>query len=168
MRALKILLLLTLFLSSQASFSQEFQVPNIELSAKEDYAKVEKDVIAAAKWLVSVPLNEQAVLRKEVSAFVLKWVMGSPTVNVDLYPIIMDLEKKNPGMMPIYFASCAKYALENNYSKDKHAGQAAGLRDMIAYYKAGNGTVKDKKMDKLVKADEEGKLDEWINKNMGK
>jgi hypothetical protein len=166
MRTLKSLLIIASFLLTQSAFSQEFTVPEVELNVKEDYAKVEKDVIAGTKWLLSVPLNEQAAKRKEVYAFLVKWISGSPTVTVEVYSAILDLDKKNRGMMIMFMACCAKYVLENNYSTDVRAMQKAAFRDLIAYYKAGNGTQKDKKMDKLVKADEEGKLDEWIQKNL--
>ena len=149
------------------SFSQDFSVPkDYTLKVAEDYVKYEKDIIAAANWLKSVPLNEQEEKRKEVSAFVLNWVNGSPTVNVELNENIFDFEKKNPGMMIIYMASSAKFVLENNYSKDMRAKHKAALKDMIAVYKTGAGIKKDKKMEKLIKNDEAGELDNWLAENL--
>ncbi|HNL66525.1 MAG TPA: hypothetical protein PKL81_15615, partial [Ferruginibacter sp.] len=109
---------------------------------------------------------EQTDKRKEVSAFVITWVGGSPTVNVELNPTILDFEKKNPGMMVLFMAGCARYVLENNYSKDMRAKHRVALRDMIAVYKSGKGIKKDKKMEKLAKSDEEGKIDEWMAENL--
>ena len=123
-------------------------------------------MIAAANWLVAVPLNEQTSKRKEVNAFILKWVNGSPTVNVEINPTIMDFENKNTGMLVIYMAQSAKYVLENNYSKDMRAKHKAALAAMISVYKSGKGIKKDKQMEKLIKTDEEGKLDAWMDKNM--
>lgn len=68
--------------------------------------------------------------------------------------------------MIIYMAGSARYVLENNYSKDMRAKQKAALKDMITVYKSGKGIKKDKKMEKLAKAGEEGKLDDWINDNL--
>ncbi len=42
------------------------------------------------------------------------------------------------------------------------AKHRAALRDMIAVYKNGKNIKKDKKMEKLIKSDEEGKIDEWL------
>ncbi|HEX6916242.1 MAG TPA: hypothetical protein VF145_13425 [Chitinophagaceae bacterium] len=129
-------------------------------------SKYEKDIIEAAKWLVNTPMNEQMSKRNAISTFVFKWVNGSPTVNVELNETIMDFEKKNPGMLIIYMAACSRYVLENNYSKDMRAKHKAALTAMATVYTSGNGITKDKKMDKLVKAVNEGTLDEWLDKNL--
>lgn len=156
-----------LFLSVNSIFSQEFNVPsNYQLNSKEDYSMYEKDIINAAKWLVVTALNDQREKRQEVSAFVFRWVNGSPTVNVEINPTIMEFEKKNPGMLIIYMASSAKYVLENNYSTDMRAKHKAALRDMISVYKTGNGIRKDKQMEKLIKSDEQGELDDWLAENL--
>ena len=63
-------------------------------------------------------------------------------------------------------ASSARYVLENNYSKDMRSKHKAALHDMISVYKTGKGVKKDKKMDRLIKDEEEGKLDDWLSKNL--
>lgn len=148
-------------------YSQDFQVPkeyNLKVAA--DYTALEKDVISAAKWLTTTALDEQVQKRKEVSAFVVSWINGSPTVNVELNASIIDFDKKNEGMLVIFMAACARYVLENNYSKDMRAKHRAALRDMMSVYKSGAGIKKDKKMEKLIKRDEEGKIDEWLAENL--
>lgn len=148
------------------AFSQDFSVPaGYELNSKEDYARYEKDIINAAKWLEGTPWNEQQDKREEVSVFVLKWAGGSPSVNIEIHPILMDFEKKNQGMLILYMAACARFVLENNYSTDIHAQQKAALKTMMTVYKSGKGIQKDKKMEKLIKTDEDGKLDEWLADN---
>jgi len=87
-------------------------------------------------------------------------------VNVEINPTIFDFDKKNPGMLAIYMASSARYVLENNNSKDMRAKHKAALHDMISVYKAGKGINKDKKMEKLIKADDDGKLDDWLADNL--
>jgi hypothetical protein len=124
-------LLLSFFLTTICN-SQDYSVPvNYQLNSKDDYTKFEKHIIEAAKWLVATPFNEQVDKRKEVSAFVMQWINGSPTVNVEINSIILDFEKKNAGMLIIYMASSARYVLENNYSTDMRAKHKAALHDMI-------------------------------------
>lgn len=167
MKTSKTLLVCFLLLAAKMLTAQTFEVPkNVVLKTKDDYAKYEKDMINASIWLRDTPLNEQEAKRKEVSQFVILWLTGSPTVDVELNTPVLDFEKKNSGMMVIYMASSARYSLENNYSKDKTAKNRAALLDMIAVYKSDKGISKDKKMDKLVKMESEGKLDEWIKENM--
>lgn len=155
------------FLAGKANSQSPFQVPsNYELKVAADYAKYEKDIIEAAKWLVETPLDMEPNLRTQVSQFVFEWVSGSPTVNVELNENIFDFDKKNPGMLIIYMASSARYVLENNYSKDMRAKHRAALLDMIMVYKSGTGVTRDKKMDKLVKSEEDGELDKWMETNL--
>ena len=167
MKTFTLLLSGFLLFSATQTYSQSVEIPkSYTLKTKEDYVPYEKTVIEIAKWLVKIPLDEQLAKRVEASKFIMDWVNGSPTVNVELNEAIMDFNKKNDGMLIIYMASSAKYVLENNYSKDMRAKHRAALRDMIAVYKNSTGIKKDKKMEKLIKMEEAGKLDEWLNENL--
>ena len=167
MKRTKLFLLANLILVSTFVLGQNFEVPaNYQFNTKDDYSRYEKDIIDATKWLQSTPFNEQKEKRQEVSAFVIKWINGSPTVNVEINPTIMYFEEKNQGMLALYMAGSAKYVLENNYSKDMRAKHKAALKGMIVVYKSGKGIKKDKKMEKLIKSDEDGKLDEWLAENL--
>jgi hypothetical protein len=161
-------LLLTLFIYTLPlqSNAQEFEVPNYLLRVKEDYAKYEKDVVAAAKWLLEKPVDEQTFKRKEVSAFVVEWVDGSPTVNCEITPIILEFEKKNDGMLVMYMAATAQYVLENNYTKALRPKHLFAIETLITFYNKNKRIKKDKKMEKLIKAKEDGKLNEWMDENM--
>lgn len=155
-----------LFLNAFQLIAQAFEVPpNFQLSVKEDYARYEKDIIAAEKWLVATPINEATDKRKAAGAFVFQWVSGSPTVNCDVTAIVVDFEKKNPGMLIVYMAATARYVLENNYTKDREATHRAALARLIGFYKANQDLKKDKKMEKLTKADADGKMEEWLKEN---
>src|SRR5689334_10946002 len=131
MRIPRICLVLSSLLLAQIAFSQDFTPPTGELNTKDDYAKTEKTFIAAAKWLLTIPLDQQVEKRKEVSRFIFKWVTGSPTVNVELTSYVTDLVIKNPGLIMIYLGSGARYVLENNNYKDKLDKQVYALHDMI-------------------------------------
>lgn len=157
---------LILFISEK-HYSQTFEVPqNYVLKVAADYTKYEKDIIEAANWLKATPLKEQVDLRKKVSAFVVRWINGSPTVNVEINPTIMEFEDRNKGMLVLYMVMSAKYVLENQYSKDMRAKHKYALQEMISVYKLGKGIKKDKKMDQLIKSEEEGKIDEWLSENL--
>ena len=167
MKIFKLMLIAFLLIIGNDLYSQGFEVPeNYEFKVAADYTRYEKKIIEAANWLKETAFDDQVELRKKVSAFVVTWINGSPTVNVELNAIIMDFDKKNQGMLILFMAGCAKYVLENNYSKDMRAKHKAALHDMISVYKAGKGIRKDKKMEKLIKMDEEGKMDEWLEENL--
>lgn len=163
MKAFRSTAICLLLLFSVQAFSQDFEVPDdYSFEKKEDYAKYEKDIVAASKWLFANPMDKQTFKRKMVAKFVAEWVLGSPAVDVELNEVIMDFEKKNPGMMVLFMAGCSQYVLENNYSKDMRAKHRFALQAIADYYKGDNGVSKDKKLEKLAKQAEAGKLDEWI------
>jgi len=167
MKLFSLLFVTILVFPGKSVYSQSFEVPkDYEFKVAADYARYEKDIIAAAKWLKETSFDEQKEKRQQVSSFAIQWINGSPTVTVEINPTIMDFEKKNPGMLALYMACSAQYVLENNYSKDMRAKHRAALRDMIKVYKSGNGIKKDKKMEKLIKSDEDGKIDEWLSENL--
>ena len=149
----------------QNIFAQDIVLPKLVLKTADDYAKYEKDVINAARWLQDTPFNVKVLQRKQVSAFIVKWVGGSPTVLVEMYPVILDFDQKNEGMLVLFMAGCARYVLENNDTTDAKAKYMFAFRGLISMYKSGNGISKDKKMEKLIKLDESGKLDEWLKEN---
>lgn len=161
------LLIVCLSIFCNTLYSQSFQVPeNYVLKVAADYSKYEQAVIAGARWLKETPFDEQEEKRKAVTKFLISWINGSPTVDVELNETIIDFDKKNEGMLAIFMSACARYVLENNYSKDMRAKHRAALRDVIAVYKSGNGIKKDKKIEKLIKSEEAGKLDEWLEENL--
>ena len=149
--------------------AQEFKVPeNVTLNTKEDYINTEKDVINAAKWLEATQLGKEMDKRIQVNAFVLKWLTGSSTVTVEVNRFCTDLTDRNPHLLGVFLASFARYALENNYSKDKLKGNTAAIKGMINCYNLGGEAKKNKLLDKAVEADKNGKLEEWVKENLDK
>jgi hypothetical protein len=167
MKFLKTSMLLFILLGFINLKAQTFEVPKkYEFKSADDYSRYEKDIIEAAKWLKATPFDQEVDKRKEVSAFVVQWINGSPTVNVEITPSIIDFENRNTGMLLLYMASSAKYVLENNYSKNMRAKHKAALEDMIWAYKSGFGIKKDRNMERLISFYDENRLEEWIEKNM--
>lgn len=147
-------------LSAQTTFDVP---PNAELNSKEDFVKYEPDIIAASKWLEATDLDKEIEKRKQVSAFVLKWVIGSPTVNVSIDEQLGKIYGKNADLLLIYLSSYTRYFLENKSTATKFLGTKAGLTSIMNVYKKGIEITKSKEMDKLIKLTEENKLDDYIN-----
>jgi hypothetical protein len=58
--------------------------------------------------------------------------------------------------------------LENSYSTDKIKAHVAGLKSVIACYNLGGEVKKDKAITKLIDADKEGKLEDWVKEALEK
>jgi hypothetical protein len=167
MKMMKSILALFLVLLAGSANAQWENLPQTgELKVAADYQRTEPQVVAAAEWLSGHALDAEPALRRKLNQFVLNWVNGSPTVNVELNPTIFDFEKKNPGLLSVFMAGCARYVLQNNYSKDMRAKHKAALGDVVKAYRLTTNANRDKKMEKLMKAMDEGELDQWLSANL--
>ena len=126
---------------------------------------LELNIITDCKWLMSAPFGTQVQDWNEAAEFLRKWVDGSPDVFVDYNEEILDFGKKNPGIVTLYTAGCVRYVLENNFPKKTREEQKAGLRAMMKGYQNARHINKDKKMEVLIAAEKNGKLDEWLEKH---
>ncbi|HEX5154058.1 MAG TPA: hypothetical protein VFW07_21575 [Parafilimonas sp.] len=143
-----------------------FEVPQgVELKSKEDYAKYEPAIIDAAKWLEETDLDKETDKRKEVNSFVLQWIAGSPTVNIDINEKLSKIYGKNVQLLGIYLAGYTRNFLENKNAATKFSATKAGLISMMNVYKKGIAVSKSKEMEKLTKLTGENDLDDYINEN---
>jgi len=161
-----VLISLTIFCNQIKS--QDFKVPkDYVLKVKEDYAKYEKDVIACANWMENSPLDKDEQKRIDANTFLLKWLTGSPTVNVNINAdLLVKYFEKNPQFQIIFLAGWTRYSLENNYSKDQQKGYYEGFKSIIYVYKKGVGIKKSKDLEKLIKIYDKGELEIWIKENV--
>lgn len=159
----------SLILSVTVFFAKAQTLPQFPaLQAKEDYTKAEPLFQQVTVWLNETDIDKQEDLRKRANAFILQWVMGSPTVNVGMGNNLVDLFNKNPQLLPIYIANNASFCISNKENKDVLEAAKAGLLAVVKVYRKGTGIKKTKALDKLVTAADEDKLDDYIAKNLKK
>lgn len=153
--------MLALYLPVKA---QNYEVPkNYSLVNKEDYAPFEQDILKTISWLAQTPWTIDVDKRHEANAFLLKWLMGSPDVSVEVSSVEMLLTKKNPELLMTYMGTYAKYVIEHKGTPDMKTARITAIRAIIDKYNAEPTRVKDKAIEKLIKIDEQGKLDEWLS-----
>lgn len=164
----KVLLLSSIFALASVMTVQgqtKFEVPQkVELNTEADYAKYEKSIIDAAKWLEATDLNKEAEKRQQVNGFVLQWLSGSPNVTVDINEQLGALFENNAQLLGIYLASYTRNFLEQKSAATKFSAVKAGLLSMINVYKKGIDISKNKEMDQLLKLND-AQLDNYINKH---
>ena len=143
--------------------AQSYQLPDYEFKSAEDYTTYANDFVAALEWFETTKHKDSFPLRQEVSAFLLKWLEGTPTVTLELKAEVVTFMDA-PELFLLYMAGWGRYAIQNN-SKDKAAGSLAGVETAMNYYiqnKADFG--KNKEMDKYVKMHEKGKLKKFMER----
>ncbi len=161
----RVILTLALLCYAVGLSGQEFSVPKgYKFSKADDYAEHESNVVKCFDWLMSTPMNEQTSKRDKASAYLVQWLMGSPTVNVQVNKTIAPF-MENADLLMIFMGGWAKYAIESK-DKSKVEGNLHGLNAVIDYYqqnKAGIGQNKD--IEKFIKMKGKGKLKSFIEKN---
>lgn len=148
------------------SLAQDFEVPANLPSTKEEFVNSEKDLIAAAKWLETTPVGTDMDKRTRVNAYVIAWLTNSPTVTIEIKGSILKPFEKNPQLLSVFMGGFSRYCLENNYSKDQLQCNIAGLKSVINCYNLGGDIKKDKALTKLIDADKDGKLEDWVKDAM--
>ena len=146
-------------------FTQDLAFDNIqkiEFQEKGDYDSFENAILKYIDWLETQPLDHKD--RMGVNVLIFKWVEGTSNVTVSLYPFVMDCVKKNPDFMTLYLAGWTKYALKNPDEDNNLNLSVAAINTILDYYEKGKtyGVRKDKRVEKLLKKRQNGKLDKYI------
>lgn len=160
-----IFFILFLFFNFEIGFSQELafnDIQKIEFQEKGDYDNFENQILKYIDWLETKPLDHKN--RMGVNVLIFKWVEGSSNVTVALYPYVMSCVKKNPDFMTLYLAGWTKYSLNHPDNDDELAPSLAAVNTFLDYYEKGEafGVKKDKRVEKLLKKRENGKLEKYI------
>lgn len=168
MQNLKNIIFLWFFLFSTSIFAQTVDweiLENVELEEAEDYVKIEPQILELINWLGNHSINHSD--RQKANAHFVKWISGSASVTIELYPYALDYNKKNTDFMILFMAGWSKYVLENpKKKKDKIEGSLAGINFFLDFYEKGKdfGVKKDRKVAKLLKKRAAGKLKEFVVK----
>lgn len=164
----KLVSILALMIFALHVMAQEVEVPrNYVLSTTEDYAKYEKDVLAGIDWLLKTPVNQQVEKRREMTAFVLAWISGSPTVSVTINHEIVNFVKKNGSLLMIFMSGWTKYALESHDYTNQVAGNQKGVEAVIDFYTKNKKYLKkDKHVESYIKMRKKGTLSEYIARHV--
>ena len=142
--------------------AQTYEVPkDYTLKTKDDYPKYDADVIATVDWLQQTSWDDEQAKRKEANRFLMEWLTGSPTVSIAVGSPLIKLADKNPELLMTFMGGYTKYALQHKDSPTLNAENVAGLRALIAKYQAEKNHKKNAAVEKLIKIDADGKLEEW-------
>jgi len=143
-------------------FSNKSNYENIQLITKEDFAKHEQDVINGYNWLMRTPVGKNPQKRKEISAFLMKWMTGSPNVSLELSEKIVTYMDCGECLM-IFMSGWTNYALTTKDFNNKFKGNLAGTKSVIEFYKKNKKTLgKNKAIEKFIKLDNKNKLEDYI------
>jgi len=165
----RITLSFLLLISFSTTFAQDFYVPNNPTLENEvDYKKQEKNVVDGINWLENTEVGKQSEKRIKANAFILKWMMGTPTITIGVQDFQSELTRKNSDLLITFLGGWSKFAIENPTEKDNQLKcNLAGFQSLLKVYtlNKGVGMKKDKKVEKLIKMNA-SELENWVKENL--
>jgi len=139
---------------------------DVDLNKKEDYKNSEDKFIESYDWLLATNYGEQSAKREELNKFVIEWIMGSPTVTIELNENILSYGDCGDCLV-IFMGGWSKYAIESQKYDDIFGGNLAGTKAVLKFYKKNKDALgKNKEIEKLIKLDEAGELETYIKNNI--
>lgn len=144
------------------SKAQDYQVPvNYKLVTPADFDKYEPQIIETVDWLQDTPWATEVQKQREATAFLFKWIQGTPTITMELMPMLMNITSRNNKLMAIFIGAYTKYAIQHpGYLKDD--ANTAAVKALLAKYKAEPAHSKDLEIERLIKLDKDGELEDWV------
>ncbi len=153
---------ITLFLVQGVS-AQKFVVPEIPGDIeKTEYAKYTQDAMNCIDWLITHSPKDSK--RKDVSAYALWWLSGTPDVHMVLNSDILKFEDGN--LILLFLGGWGQYAIQNE-DDNQLEGCFAGVNTALDYYvKYKKDLTKDKGAEQFLKMRDKGTLKSYLAKSM--
>lgn len=159
----KIAVIVITLLLVQGVSAQKFVVPEIPGDIeKTEYAKYTQDAMNCIDWLITHSPKDSK--RKDVSAYALWWLSGTPDVHMVLNSDILKFEDGN--LILLFLGGWGQYAIQNE-DDNQLEGCFAGVNTALDYYvKYKKDLTKDKGAEQFLKMRDKGTLKSYLAKSM--
>jgi len=159
--------LVILLSNAQNLPAQNFTVPKrYSFKKPGDFKKYEPDILKCIEYLEQAPVNDLSDSRKKINSFFLEWLTDVPYVHIKLNSSVMDLCKENANFLLLFMGGWTKYSLAHPDDQEVVNGYLAGIETILNVYQKGNGVNKDTKIEELIVIQKEGKLKDWVTKQL--
>jgi hypothetical protein len=133
------------------------------LEEKEDYAPYNQLIVECVQWLETTSFNQQTNKRKQVQSFIVKWVTGSPTVNVYLSSYPVDVWSADPDkLMVLFFGGWIRAAIASEFTISDHEAFTEGIRSLLRAYSFEGAPRKTREIRRLLRAEQKGELSKYL------
>lgn len=154
-----------LLLASFAAKAQDFSgLENVQFSTAEECRAYDGKALECANYLLSTANAKDDMKRLVATSFIIKWMTATADYHFSLDKPVMQLSQKNDAVLALLMAAITKFVLENK-EKANEAGLVlqSSVKMLIDYCKNESNNIKlTKELKKTIKADEEGKLAEYL------
>lgn len=155
-----------LFLSAAFStFSQTIsQYDNILLTTANEYRRAEPQVILAADYVYSTPIDKDNQNRKNAISFITRWMSGTSDFSFVMDATIMKVTNNDRDVLGVYVACLTKYALEKGKGVDREELKLNSFLLLAKYCENPDNNYKSRgETKKLIEAKNQGKLKDYLD-----
>ncbi len=162
---MKTLFSVLLFFSVLSVFSQNAsQYDNILLTTAHDYRKAEPQVILAADYVYSTPIDKDNIHRKNAISFIMKWMSGTSDYSFIPDRTVSRVTNNENELIGVYYACLAKYALNKGKAADREDVKINSYILLAIYCENPDNGYKIKgEIKKLIEARNQNKMKEYLD-----
>lgn len=154
-----------LLLASLAAKAQDFsELKDIQFSTAEECRVYDSKALECANYLLGTAYSKDDAKRLLATSFIIKWMTATADYHFSLDKPVMQLSQKNDAVLALLMAAMTKFVLENKEkANDGGLVLQSSVKMLIDYCKNESNNIKlTKELKKAIKADEEGKLAEYL------
>ena len=161
---MKILLSIVLLCQSLIVFSQNTsQYDNIRLTNANEYRKAEPQVILAADYVYSTPVDKDNLNRKNAVTFIMKWMGGNPDYSFVPDKTAAKIMNNDMELLGVYYTCLAKYALEKGKTVNREELKYNAYLLVAVYCEnPANNYIPKGETKKLIEAKNQNKLKDYL------
>ena len=147
------------------AFSQKTsQYDNIPLNTAADFRKAEPQVILAADYAYSSPIDKENTNRLNAITFVMQWMKGTSDYSFGMDETISKISNGDREIYGIYFICLAKYALSKGKGVDREDAKYNAYVMMADYCENPVNNFKMRgEVKKMAEAKKQGQLKEFLD-----
>lgn len=144
MRRKFLMLLLIVFMPLM---SQDFnKIKSINFNDSTDYRNAESEVLECALFLLDTPILEQGDNTIIATAFITKWMEGTPDFMFSISEEATEAFSDNYGYFALYLSALAEYALKNRAKENwQESAESYSLRRILGFYEKNYENLKKNK-----------------------
>jgi hypothetical protein len=133
-----------------------------EWKTAREYKRDEDLVLRTLQWLNRTPLNDQLVVRSKANLFVMKWICGSPSLNIVIETNNLPFYEEFPDLLFPFIHGVAQCTLTKNKGCDELKATINGFNTVAFMIQNDDGLKKNKSLQSLVKANKKGKMELYV------
>lgn len=160
----KLILFLFIAISASAFAQITSQYDNIPLTTASEFRKAEPQVMLAADYVYTSPIEKDDKHRTDAIRFIMRWMQGTSDYSFPIDETFTKITKNDNELFGVYMACLAKYALSKGKGVEREDLKYNSFVLLSDYCQNPNNNYKPRgEVKKMIEAKNGGKLKEYLD-----